>query len=108
MTRTAQILALVLGGALLFAGFSLQPGVAWARVLPGGVLVGLGLLMPRLGAAHLVVLLVSLVSLAMALPQYFRAPRVWPELVIIALSSLVFALGLLGYLLDRFRGPDQG
>ena len=104
MTRAAKYIALALGLLLLGGGWAAQD-----RVLAGlGIaLFVLASLVPRSGLAQLGLLGVAVATLAVELPAYFQAPRVWPDLAIIGLSSLVLALGTLGYILDRYRGPGD-
>jgi hypothetical protein len=57
--------------------------------------------------AQLLMCVAALPLLARFLLVYFRTYRVWPGLPLIALATLTFGLGLLGYYLDRFPGPAR-
>jgi hypothetical protein len=104
MTRVAKFIALGLGLLLIGGGWAAEE---WTRVGLGAALFVLASAIPRSGAAQVGLAVVALGTLAVSLPAYFREPRFWPDLAIIGLSSLVFALGTLGYILDRYQGPDR-
>jgi hypothetical protein len=104
MTRVAKFIALALGLLLIGGGWAAE---MWSWVAAGVALFALASLVPRSGPAQLALAVVALVTLGVALPNYYRSPRFWPELAVIGLSSLVFALGTLGYILDRYRGSQE-
>jgi uncharacterized membrane protein (UPF0136 family) len=109
MFKTGIVLGLLLavvsavGGILGYtqAGStpSLIAGVASGILLAVG---GIGALRGKLGF-HILMVVVALALLARFLPVYFQAPKVWPALVMIALSAGTFGFGLIGIVLDRFR-----
>jgi hypothetical protein len=57
--------------------------------------------------AHLALCVLGVVVLAWALPTYFRTHRMWPFLAIIGLAAVTLGLGLLGFLLDRYRVSED-
>ncbi len=104
MTRAAAVSGILLA-AILFLE-AVPSGSTWwvAAVL---LLVAAAGTLRHNTLAQVALCLLGLVVLAWALPSYFRAHRLWPFLAIIALSAMTLGLGLLGFLLDRYRVPED-
>ena len=56
--------------------------------------------------------LVALVVVALGLlgrfvPSYFREPKLWPSMVMIALATGTFGFSLIGLVLDRYRPAPE-
>jgi hypothetical protein len=112
MTRTAAWVGLALGASAC-ATFVVDLGKGVGAVPVGGIAVSLLVLV---GAARslgghrggqMAMYLAALPLLARFLVVYFRTYRVWPALVLIALATVTFGLGLLGYFMDRFQAPKE-
>lgn len=104
MTRTAAVSGILL--AVIVFLEAVPSGSLWwvAAVL---LLVAAAGTFRRNALAHVMLCTLGLVVLAWALPAYFRTHRLWPFLAIIGLSALTLGLGLLGFLLDRYRVPED-
>jgi hypothetical protein len=104
MTRAAALSGTLLAVILLLE--AVPSGSLWwvAAVL---LIVAATGTLRRNTLAHLTLCLLGVVVLAWALPMYFRVHRLWPFLAIIGLSALTLGLGLLGFLLDRYRVPED-
>lgn len=113
MTRASVLVGLLLGVVSILGGvLGYAKGSAaslYAGVGSGVLLLAFGWLTLRgMRWAHAVVLLVALGLLGRFLPAYFQEPRVWPSLTLIALAAVTFGLGVLGFVLDRYRGGPRG
>ena len=104
MTRAAAVSGILL--AIILFLEAVPSGSLWwvAAVLLLVATVGT---LRRNTSAHLALCALGVVVLAWALPAYFRTHRLWPFLAVIGLSALTLGLGLLGFLLDRYRVPDE-
>jgi len=104
MTRSAAVAGVLLGLLVLLE--SVPAGSLWwvAGVL---LLVAAAGTFRRNTPAHLASCALGLVVLGWSLPTYFRTHRMWPFLAIIGLAALTLGLGLLGFLLDRYRVPQD-
>lgn len=113
MTRASAWVGLVLG--LIALGTGLQEIVAGRNatslfaVAAGIVLLATATLTLRGRAwAQIVMSAVGLALLARHVPPYFQTYRPWPGLAMILLGSFTFGLGILGWMLDRYRVPGSG
>ena len=104
MTRAAAVSGVLL--AIILFLEAVPSGSLWwvAAVL---LIVAATGTLRRNTLAHLTLCALGVVVLAWALPAYFRAHRLWPFLAVIGLSTLTLGLGLVGYLLDRYRVPED-
>jgi len=111
MTKTGLVLAWILAAVSAAGGVLGYTQAGSTASLAAGVAAGVLLAAGALGAARgmlagrLVVIGVALLLLGRFLPAYFQAPRLWPSLVLIALSTGTFGFSLIGVVLDRYR-PD--
>ena len=100
MTRAAALSGTLLAVVLFLE--AVRSGSLWWVAAGLLILAATGTLR-RNTLAHLTLCALGVVVLAWALPTYFRTHRLWPFLVVIGLSALTLGLGLLGFLLDRYR-----
>ena len=113
MTRFAAMIGLLLGAVTAVGGVLGYVSAGSLASLIAGLGLGLaalvfaGLTLRGRGFALIGLSVVALLLLGRFLPVYFQTYQVWPHLVLIALASLTFGLGLLGYLLDRYT-PREG
>ena len=114
MTRASALVGMLCGAVSLVGGIlGFARAGSTASLIAGGV-AGILLLITgmltwrRIGWAQMVMSLVGLALLGRFLPVYFKTYAVWPALVLVALGSFTFGLGILGFLLDRYPAPRAG
>ena len=111
MTRASGILGMLLGLVSIIGGVLGFVRADSTASLLAGVGVGLAVLVSAFFAlqrrfpAQVALLVLAFALLGRFVPAYFMKPLVWPSLVMIALSSITFGLGLLGVVLDRYKRP---
>ena len=104
MTRTAAVSGILL--AIIVFLEAVPSGSLW-WVAAALLLISAAGTFRRHTLAHVVLCALGLVVMAWALPAYFRTHQLWPFLAIIGLSAFTLGLGLLGFLLDRYRVPED-
>ncbi len=114
MRRASAFIGMLCGLVSLVGGVLGYVRADSSASLIAGSVAGLLLLVTgyvtlgRSGWAQIVMSLVGLVLLARFLPVYFQTTAVWPALVLVALGSFTFGLGILGFVLDRYRYREHG
>ena len=104
MTRTAAVAGLLLGALVLLA--AVPSGSLWWVAAVLLLVAALGTLR-RNTLAHVTLCVLGVAILAWALPTYFRGHQLWPFLAVIGLAAMTLGLGLLGFLLDRYRVSED-
>ena len=104
MTRTAAIAGLLLAAVVFLA--AVPTGSLWWVAAVLLLVAAIGTL-GRNTLAQLTLCALGVVILAWALPTYFRGHQLWPFLAVIGLAAMSLGLGLLGFLLDRYRVPGE-
>ena len=104
MTRAASISGLLLAVLVLLE--AVPSGSSWWTA-------GLLLFIAAIGtwrgqtALHAGLCAVGLLVLVRTLPLYFQTLRMWPLLAIILVAAATLGLGVIGFLIDRYRvRPD--
>jgi hypothetical protein len=104
MTRTAAVAGFLLAIVLFLE--AVPSGSVWWVAAVLLLVAGAGTLRKNT-IAHVSLCVLGLVVLTWALPVYFRTHRLWPFLAVIGLAALTLGFGLLGFLLDRYRVPED-
>jgi uncharacterized membrane protein (UPF0136 family) len=112
VSRFAALMGLLLGAVTAVGGVLGYVNAGSKASLIAGLGLGLTAVgfaawtFRRRGFPLIGLCVVALALLGRFLPAYFQTYQVWPHLILIALASLTFGFGLLGFLLDRYAPPE--